>query len=273
MYKKLFVSSMVLIVAAALGAGIYRSTQASSTLFDTGKQFEVDSQSGILDLEDGINSILSTQPEQSFQDEQLLTVDYQLLTTAELSELEIEGILFMREEEKLARDVYAMLYSAWNIPIFQNISASEQAHMDALKVLIDRYNLSDSALAAPGTFSNPDLQSLYDELVVRGSLSLAEALKVGAAIEEIDILDLQMHLAQTDNPDIQKVYNNLLRGSQNHLRAFAKTLLTQTGETYQPQYLSLEENQAIISQSLNGGGNGRGGQGGWGGLGRGGGMQ
>lgn len=92
-----------------------------------------------------------------------------------------------------------------------------------------------------------------------------KGLKVSAAIEEIDILDLQAHLAQTDNPEIQQVYNNLLRGFQNHLRAFAKTLLTQTGEIYQPQYLSLEEYQAIISQSLNGGSIGRGGQGGRGG--------
>jgi len=273
MYKKLFVSSLVLIVAAALGAGIYSNTQASSTQFEAGKQSEVDSQSGILDLEDRYNSILSTQPEQSFQEDQLLTVDYDLLTTAALSELEIEGLLFMREEEKLARDVYAMLYSTWNIPIFQNISASEQAHMDALKVLVDRYNLTDSVLAAPGTFTNPDLQMLYDELVARGSLSLAEALKVGAAIEEIDILDLQSNLAQTDNPNIQQVYNNLLRGSENHLRAFAQTLLTQTGETYQPQYLSLEAYQAIIGQSPNGGSNGRSGQGGRGGQSRGGGMK
>lgn len=107
----------------------------------------------------------------------LITVDYQLPTTTELSEFEIEGILFMREEEKLARDVYAMRYNTWNIPVFQEISTSEQAHMDAVKVLIGRYNLTDSALAAPGTFSNPDLQSLYDELFVRGSLSLAEGSK------------------------------------------------------------------------------------------------
>lgn len=62
-------------------------------------------------------------------------------------------------------------------------------------------------------FTNPDLQALYNNLTARSSQSLAEALKVGAAIEEIDILDLESRLAQTDNTDIQQVYNNLLSGS------------------------------------------------------------
>jgi len=118
--------------------------------------------------------------------------------------------------------------------------------------------LSDPASQLVGVFTNPDLQSLYNELVARGSQSLAEALKVGAAIEEIDILDLQERLAQTDNADLQQVFNNLLSGSYNHLRAFVSTLNSQTGEIYQPQHLSPEAYQAIISASTGRGGNSRG---------------
>jgi hypothetical protein len=176
-------------------------------------------------------------------------------TPGELSSDESAALLYMREEEKLAHDVYVTLDTQWSLPIFQNISQSEQIHTDAIKTLLDHYGLTDPASSEIGVFTNPDLQALYSNLVTRGSQSLAEALKVGAAIEEIDILDLQTHLAETDNADIQQVYNNLMNGSYNHLRAFVSTLNTQTGETYQPQYLSTEAYETIISASMQTGGN------------------
>jgi len=117
----------------------------------------------------------------------------------------------MREEEKLAHDVYVTLYEQWGLPIFQNISQSEQAHTEAVKALLERYGVADPATGTIGTFSNPELQSLYTDLIARGSQSLVEALKVGVAIEELDILDLQERLVQTDNADIQQVFNNLLQ--------------------------------------------------------------
>lgn len=148
-----------------------------------------------------------------------------------LSPEEAADLLFMREEEKLARDVYTALYATWQVPVFQNIAASEQKHMDAIKVLLDTYGLTDPALA-PGKFTDPTLQALYDQLVAQGSISLAEALKVGASIEEIDIRDLQERIAQTDNSDIQWTYNNLLKGSYNHLKAFTnQTGTAQNGMT------------------------------------------
>ena len=182
--------------------------------------------------------------------------------TGELDEADKEALIFMREEEKLAHDVYLVMYELWGIPIFQNISNSEQSHTEAVKTLLDGYNVPDPAHDAVGVFTNPELQALYNELVVQGSQSLSDALRVGLAIEEIDILDLQERLAQTDNTDIQHVFNNLLQGSNNHLRAFTSTLMTQTGETYQAQYMSQEAYQAIIAASPEGWGQGRGGSGG-----------
>jgi hypothetical protein len=106
---------------------------------------------------------------------------------------------------------------------------------------------------------NPDLQALYTDLITRGIQSQIEALKVGAAIEEIDILDLQKHLAGTYHADIEQVFNNLINGSCNHLRAFVSTLNMQTGEAYQPGYLDEQTYQAIISASMQGGRKGHGG--------------
>jgi hypothetical protein len=177
-------------------------------------------------------------------------------TPGDLSAEESAALLYMREEEKLAHDVYMTIYEQWDFRVFSNISRSEQTHTDRVKALLDRYELDDPASSEIGVFTDPDLQALYNELIARGSQSLAEALKVGAAIEEIDILDLQERLAQTDNADIQQVFNNLMNGSNNHLRAFVSTLNTQIGETYQPQYLSAEAYQAILGDDTSTGGNG-----------------
>ncbi len=171
------------------------------------------------------------------------------LPVEELSDSEKVGILYMREEEKLARDVYTYLYDKWNIRTFLNISKSEQAHMDAIKLLIDRYELTDPVGDhGYGVFTNPDLQALYDTLVGKGSVSEIEALKVGALIEEVDINDLQEELdSYVDNQDITKVYSNLRAGSETHLRAFVWNLKVR-GVEYAPVLLSLEEYESIINK-------------------------
>jgi hypothetical protein len=181
-----------------------------------------------------------------------------LAVEGELSEADEAALIFMREEEKLAHDVYLALYDQWELPIFSNISQSEQSHTEAVKDLLEAYGVPDTASSELGVFKNPELQALYEQLIAQGSQSLAEALRVGAAIEEIDILDLQKRLADTDNTAIQTVFNNLLQGSYNHLRAFTSTLTTQTGEIYQPQYMALEDFQAAVSSSIEAGNQARG---------------
>ncbi len=181
-------------------------------------------------------------------------VVYDASAQTALSNEEIDAIVFMREEEKLARDVYLTLYDLWGMPIFNNIASSESAHMEAVYSLIATYGIDDPAAGMDiGEFTNPDLQSLYDQLITQGSISLADALKVGGAIEEIDILDLEANLAQTLNGDIIAIYENLLQGSDNHLRAFSNILTQQTGETYVPQYMAQEAYDLILNSPMGGG--------------------
>jgi hypothetical protein len=170
-------------------------------------------------------------------------------STSKLSIAEKDGILYMREEEKLARDVYQTLYNKWKLQIFANIAESEQKHMDSVKKLIDNYNLEDPAKEGVGEFTNPKLQELYNKLVEDGSKSIENALKVGAMIEEIDIIDLKKHLSETNKEDIKLVYENLMRGSRNHLRAFTSNL-ENYGISYEPQYLSKEEYEQIVSSPM-----------------------
>lgn len=182
------------------------------------------------------------------------------------SALDPAGLGYVREEEKLARDVYLFLYARWGLPVFENIAASEQTHTEAVASLLASYGLEDPAAGAPaGQFRDADLQSLYDQLTARGGQSLAEALKVAAAVEEIDILDLQARLEASVPADIRLVYGNLLAGSYNHLAAFTSSLLRQSGETYQPAYMTVETYQLALSLAASGGsgrGNGNGFRGG-----------
>lgn len=167
-----------------------------------------------------------------------------------LSTAEADALVFMREEEKLARDVYQLLYAQWGQNVFNNIASSEQQHMDAVALLLTRYNLPDPAAGmAVGMFNDARVQDLFNTLMSQGQTSLVGALTVGATIEDLDIKDLTDRIAATDNTDIALVFGNLMKGSRNHLRAFISQLSGQ-GVTYTPQYITQEEFDAIIDSPL-----------------------
>lgn len=164
-----------------------------------------------------------------------------------LSVKEIEGLIKMREEEKLAHDVYTKLYEKWNINIFSNIAKSELTHTESVRYLLERYNIEDPVKDDRiGVFSNQAFSDLYTSLVAKGQESLVSALIVGATIEDLDIKDLNEISVEVDNRDILEIYANLARGSRNHLRSFSKQLAKQ-GKTYSAQYLSQEEINNILS--------------------------
>lgn len=175
-----------------------------------------------------------------------------------LSADEAAGLQFMREEEKLAHDVYVTLGDTWGLRVFDNIAAAEQQHTDAVAYWLSYYRVNDPAAGnALGKFTDPELQALYDKLVAQGKQSVVDALRVGATIEEIDILDLQERMAATTNATLDRLYGNLQAGSENHLRAFAANLKNRTGQTYAPQYLSQAEYNQIVSAASGSAGNGR----------------
>ncbi len=178
--------------------------------------------------------------------------------TIKLNQQEKDAIQYMREEEKLARDVYNFLYDKWNTNPFGNIRQSEQTHMDRMKTLISTYRLTDPVTMnndKQGVFQNIFLQQQYNELITAGSRSLAEALKAGAKIEELDIADLEERIKQTARQDILSAYNDLKRASENHLRAFVRRLTAQ-GVSYTPVLLE----QTAFDRIVTGSGNQRGGR-------------
>ncbi len=170
-----------------------------------------------------------------------------------LTQHEIAHMRYMREEEKLARDAYLTLANRWGIPAFGKIAQAEQRHMDAVLGLLTRYGIPDPAAGMDtGQFFDPNLSSLYATLMKKGATSPINAIKVGGLIEEVDIADLEFAVSSTKRQDIIRVYENIHRGSRNHLRSFA-VLSAQYGVTYQPQKLSPTEVQSILSSPMENG--------------------
>lgn len=163
----------------------------------------------------------------------------------ELSAAEREGLAFSREEEKLARDVYAALED--HDPLFAKIGDSEQTHMDAIETLLDRYDVADPAEStAAGDFTAPDLQALHDAFVARGAASRLDALAVGVEIEELDLHDIEALKADATHQDLLKTYDNLARGSRNHLRSFYGEVVSAGGH-YTPRHIDHALFEAIVT--------------------------
>lgn len=162
---------------------------------------------------------------------------------------EAATLVWMREEEKLARDTYLTLYDRWGTRIFNNIASSEQKHMDALLTMLNAYGMDDPVTDdSVGAFTDPVLDGLYDELVSKGGTSVLDALYIGGFIEELDIKDLWEAIEESSHADVIAVYESLLAGSYKHLNAFVNQI-EQSGIDYEAQYLEQSEVDAILGQS------------------------
>jgi hypothetical protein len=152
----------------------------------------------------------------------------------------------MREEEKLARDIYITLWRRWANNSFSNIAASEDTHTNTIKTLLELYGIEDPVKNNDiWAFTSKDMEILYVQLLAKGNQSIVDALAVWATVEDLDIKDLNELLKEATNENIIAVYTNLNRGSRNHMRAFVKNIKKNNG-TYTPQYISIDEFDAII---------------------------
>ena len=172
--------------------------------------------------------------------------DEPIIDQNNLSIEEENDLKFSREEEKLARDVYLFSYEKYGDVIFYNIAQSEQQHMDQILILLNKYQITDPASSDKGLFTDQELQVLYDQLTSKASISLNEALEVGAIIEDLDIFDLNELESRTIKPDLLSVYEKLECGSRNHLRSFINRLEANNVQ-YNPEYISLSAFNEIIN--------------------------
>jgi hypothetical protein len=170
-----------------------------------------------------------------------------------ISTEERQTLLFMREEEKLAHDVYVYAFEKYGLPIFQNIANSESSHVLSVLRVMETYQIQDplSGSTNLGEFTNPTLIKIYSDLIARVDLSLNESIKVGLFIEDLDISDLDNAIKETDKLNISSLYANLVCGSKNHMKAFYAQATT-AGITYTPEFISQSEFESIITSPKTG---------------------
>lgn len=162
---------------------------------------------------------------------------------------EATDMAYMRQEEKFARDLYLRFADAWDTPPFAAIANAEQSHMNAMLRLLRKYRLADPVAGyLVGEFGDTELQTLYTVLLEKGFTGEAQALQVGGLVEETDLVDLGISIANTAKTDIRAVYSSLACGSRNHLRAFAASYRTLTGEAYAAQVMPQAAVDAIVAQ-------------------------
>lgn len=133
-----------------------------------------------------------------------------------------ESVRFTREEERMARDLYAALADLHDgARPMSRITLSEQRHVDAVGTLLTRYGLTDPSAGRPaGDYAYPELTELYARWLAMGTESLAGAYQAGIELEQRDIADLEALVAAGGPADVVRVYENLLAGSRNHLAAY-----------------------------------------------------
>ncbi|MGD8581643.1 MAG: DUF2202 domain-containing protein [Gammaproteobacteria bacterium] len=193
--------------------------------------------------------------------------------TATLDFNEKTHLIFMCEEEKLARDTYITLGARYpEAAVFGRIDDSEERHKCAVADMLEKYEIPNpSTNDNVGVFTGEDYGWYFTEkfnaLVERGSVSVLEALYVGAFIEELDMLDInqcpqvivetdngindvsECGKVYTDNADILRLYGSLLEGSESHLRAYVSNIEKQIGEgNYVAQVLTQEQVDTILGR-------------------------
>lgn len=147
-----------------------------------------------------------------------LTKSAQILTPGDLSEAEEASLIFMRQEEKLLRDVYTVFVQTWEIKIFDQLKMAEQKHMDAIERLLNKYSITDPVTSDEiGVFDDPQFQQKFNDYTAQGIITIPDAMLAGQTMEQEDIDAITNYLLEVDNSDIIKVYTHLKSSSEAHL--------------------------------------------------------
>ena len=188
-------------------------------------------------------------------------------------------LIFMRSEEKLARDVYLTLADKFpTLEVFEKIATqAEQTHTDTMLRMVEQFTSFDDPEPKAddpdfiGVFVNPLFYDYFNDKytdLIGEAFTALDALYVGAKIEELDMKDINYcnevvyivndwDLPPPDVCGLTTVANlrplnqslgNLLSGSKNHLCAFVRNIraIDRDG-CYYPQILSIPEVLEIFS--------------------------
>jgi len=155
----------------------------------------------------------------------------------QLSAEDQASIIYIREGAQLSRDINLLFEAAWQAQVFRDAAERQKQALRATDLLIDRHGLP-AASAEPGIYQDEQFSRLYGQFAEEGSASLPAALAAAAVLEELNILDLQTRMAQTEKADIRLVYQHLLKIASANLWSFSRAIERFGGAAYEPRYLT-----------------------------------
>lgn len=181
-------------------------------------------------------------------------------------------LVFICEEEKLARDVYHLFDRRFpDLGVFAELEAGKESSRCAVEKLLRQYRVSIPRVNENvGVFSWGIYGRYFTEkfLVVsnQGSMNPLSALYAGAFLEELNILDIEQcpkvivdidngikdaascGMQYTDNPAIRAAYDELLAESRRHLRILVNNIEQRTGPgSYRAQLLKPDELASVLA--------------------------
>jgi hypothetical protein len=167
-----------------------------------------------------------------------------------LSPAETKALINVHDNQKLSLFVYDSLFAIWGINPFGNIRYAEDQHVHFLDDVAENYALvlDENGISNnnPG-FITQQAETIYQESISKGSLSVVDALKRGALLEEMSLLVLHEAKAVTIKSDLLHTFDILAMGSKNHLQAFNKRL-KMYGVNYEPGILEPKDFKNIINE-------------------------
>lgn len=172
--------------------------------------------------------------------------------TSPLTADETEFLYAIREDEKIAHDVYAAfsaLYPA--AKTISKIMTAESSHISAAEAVLDYYEIEYPPLSDTGIFEDADRQALYNDLITKGT-TLIKAYGTMALMEEETVYAYKSIQNQLTNSNLSLLLSQLIKASSNHLRATVRQVV-KLGGSYSPAYLSDEEYQTIINMAFENG--------------------
>lgn len=161
-------------------------------------------------------------------------------------------VLYLIEQEKLAHDLYSVLDTIWVTEIFNRLSGDERNHMEKLNaVAVDFMMVVPNHFNEylPGQYINENLRHLYHDLLLDANLSLEDAYRTCANLEERKILDLRAALKQPNFELETLTYKALLIGAEDNFKLFLRALL-EMNAGYQPIHFSNSEFEALTKNFM-----------------------
>ncbi len=145
------------------------------------------------------------------------------MTQQVLSSREIADLVHIYREEQMACRLYRAYYRHHRLPVFKRIAGSEARHVDRVAGLLGQFGVATECGCGRRWGG-------FRRALDMGLCSVDGALRTAVSLEMADIDGIAEAAARSSSVRVRSVLAHLGGGSFNHVRAFARQLLSRGGD-------------------------------------------